>query len=53
MSTEVLRISGSGRDSESNCGAMTYSQASDFALRIRNSKSDGNTEQNRTHGFIP
>lgn len=51
--TAVVRIRGHGRDSDSNCCTMKCSLASNFALRIRNQESDGNIEQNRTHGFIP
>lgn len=52
--TELVRIRGYGRDPDSNCYPIKYSQASNFALKIRNQEPDGNIKQNRTHtGFIP
>ena len=51
--TAVVRIRGHGRDSDNSFYTMKCSLASNFALRIKNQESDGNTEQNRTHGSIP
>lgn len=40
--TEPVRIRGYGRDPDSNCYPIKYSQASNFALKIRNHEPDGN-----------
>ena len=53
MCTELVRIRGHGRGSDSSHHAIKDSHVSHFALNIGNPESDGNTKQNRTRGFIP